>query len=706
MKYIIFIMALMFSIGGYTQSVKYKDIAPIIETTSDEYALSVLKEFIVTNLDHPAANLKIATLYLKQAQETDPLIEFTKMQALAEEAKQRLFKASLVIDDKEVKKNEDFYLWVAQLKQQPVANYEIVHQYMEEKKNEINRILHSVPLVYNDFTNAVGYYDKSVKKFMNISSTYSSLKNLYMLYDEKLDEKFTSLKSSYDSSLWYFERYKSKTDTFPLKGYSQKLDIRPVIIYRYDGLVSQVNFLTDDVKIWNYGAWVDSVRKVVNNEIVGVRKLLEINEERQNQALEKLASSKNIENLEVVEIDKSILFNLLRYDYNNPIVPLLKFKESKQKLLLDQANDTYYDTAQISIDRKLVFYNKMLYNIKDCDSLIAQFDMRFDPVRMQKYKGFLEKHYDGIDGSKQYMFNEKNDLRKELAIYGSLLKEGVQSIKPIDSIGNYTKYKYLRIPLTVEPPDSVEMTKGALYTTHILKTADEGYYLSGIYVPDKKTKNIKAYLARINEGKVVKWFNQYDIEIDSAGTDSNNSIEAVALTNEGVAIVIRSEQIEKGGVASTFVHVLQDGGQKMIRRLDTDLFPRNVLFAEEQNNFLICLSGTEKVLNNTEKNELRIVNLNGLGEQVWVYSDYKLGGYIGMVNTQRGILITRNKEVSTGNEAILTMVNTSGTKSNEKTIDLGSDLINRVYKLNDTNISLLGTGYFTIINSRLEKIYP
>lgn len=134
MKYIIFIMALMFSIGGYTQSVKYKDIAPIIETTSDEYALSVLKEFIVTNLDHPAANLKIATLYLKQAQETDPLIEFTKMQALAEEAKQRLFKASLVIDDKEVKKNEDFYLWVAQLKQQPVANYEIVHQYMEEKK--------------------------------------------------------------------------------------------------------------------------------------------------------------------------------------------------------------------------------------------------------------------------------------------------------------------------------------------------------------------------------------------------------------------------------------------------------------------------------------------------------------------------------------------------------------------------------------------
>ncbi|MCB0494847.1 MAG: hypothetical protein KDC79_01810 [Cyclobacteriaceae bacterium] len=705
MRYLFFLLAFTLFFKGYTQSVRYKDIAPMIESTSDEYALSVLKEFISTNLDHPAANLRIAALYIKQAQKADPLIEYEKIQALATEAKQRLFKASILIDEKEVKKNEDYYMWIVRLKQLTEVNYPLIKQFIDEEKSEINKMLNQLTLVYNDFTNSVGFYDQAVKEFMQVSSTYSSLKNLYMLYDDKLDEKFTSIKLNYDSCLLYFDRYKAETDTFPLKGYNQKLTVKPINIYRYDGLVSQVNFLKDDVEIWDYATWVDTVRSVVQGEIAGVRKLLDTNEDRQDNAIKNLTSGTN-GNDNVIEVDKSIVFNLLRYDYNNPIVPLLKYKESKQKLLLEQANDTYYDTAKIGIERKLVYYNKMLYNIRDSDSLIAQFNSRFDPVRMHKYEGFLDKYYGGIDGSKQYMFAEKNDLRKDFGIYGTLFKEGVESIRPVDSIGTYTKYKTLKIPLAIQAFDSEELANGSLFTTKMLETPDGGYYLAGFYGPDKKSKNSKVFLASLNPKKTVKWFNEYDIEIDSAGTDSNNSVAAITLTNEGVALLIHSKQMDKDVSITTFIHVLQDGTLKNAKRLNSNLFPRKLLFNEEQSNFLACFTGATANMVNSERNKLDLVNINSLGEQAWVYSDSETGGYVDAVTTQNGILIIRNI-LAGGNSSVLLTTIDNGKKTNEKSFFTNAaDQVNRVFKLNDSSISLMGADYFSIVNAKLEMIYP
>lgn len=703
MRYLVTIAALMIFLKGNAQNVKYKDIAPIIESTSEEYAFNVLKEFLITNLDHPAANLRIADFYINQARNTDPLIEFTKKQALAKQAQQKLFKANILIDEKEVKKNDAYYIWIATRNQSVQPEYEMVRQYIEEEKAEVNKILNSLPSVYNDFTNSVAYYDEAVKEFMEISNTYTSLKNLYFLYDQQLDKKFTHLKSNYDSSLWYFEQYKSKIDTFPLKGYHQNLRIKPINVYRYDGLVSQVNFLKNDVEIWNYAKWVDTVRNVINGEVTDVRKLLNTNEERQDKALESLSNSGNVQDAEVVPVDKSILFNLLRYDYSNPIVSLLKYKESKQRYLIEKAKSTYYDTAQISIERKLIYYNGMLYNIKDSDSLIVQFNNRYDPERMKKYTSFLSTYYGGIDGSTNYMNNEKSVLDKEIVAYGSLLKKGVESIKQIDSIGTTVRYKSVQVPLFIDQPDSLKLTQGALYTTHIIEAPDGGFYVAGVYIPDKKTENRKAYVSKLTEKKSVKWFHQYDVEIDSAGVDSNNSIEALTLTNEGIAILINSKQIEKPVRAITFIHVLLDGTTKIAKRLDLDLFPRELLFDEKQNGFVACLSGNLPSVDNNRQNKLTLIKINSLGEQVWTYTDIEPSGFIGLVKTHEGFLIARNKN---NTSTVLTTVDNEGGKTNERTLSLANASINRIYKLNDASIHLLGADSYCIVNSKLEEIYP
>lgn len=706
MTRLIFILLMVISFYGFAQT-KYKDIVPMIEGTSDDYTMEVLKTFLATNLDHPAANLRIASLYLKQATKTDPLIEFDKMKALADQSRQKLIKANLMINQKEIKKHSDYYSWVAKQNQATEASVDMVIQHIANETIAADRILKTIPLIYHNFTNSVDYYDKAVKNFTQISSNYTSLKNLYLLYDDKLDDQFSSLKSSYDSSLYYFEAYKTMTDTFALKGYSQNLKVKPIFVFRYDGLVTQINFLKNEVDIWNYGAWVDTVRQVIVGDIAELRALLKTNEERQSKALEKLSNSPISKEAKVVEVDKSLVFNLLRFDYNNPIVPLLKYKESKQKLLIEDNNSTYFDTATIEIQRKLIFYNKMVYQIKDSDSLIAQFKNRFDAVRMGKYKLFLDEYYNGIDGSSQYMASEKNEIRKELRIYGSLLKEGVESIKPLDSIGIVIRYKKMAFPLRVDTIDDALLETGVPYTTQIIEAPDGGYYLAGQYKPDKKTRNTKVYLIKLGVHKKLKWFKAYDVKIDSAVVDSNNKLAGLTLTNEGVALLIRSNHLTNESYTNTLFQVLLDGNLKEARRLESTLYPRSLLYNENQNSFIICYNGDVASIKPVAKYNLELTAINSLGEVSWSYTDSSVGSFAGLIRTGKGYIIARNSNAENTPNVLLSEVDFAGSKQKEVLLKIGStSSIYRMYKLNDASIHLIGSGYYQMINANLEKVYP
>lgn len=706
MKKLAYIILLGISLQGFAQS-KYKDVVPMIEGTSEEYTMTVLQAFLVNNLDHAAANLRVADLYVQNLQEIDPLIDYRKKQALAERAKQLIFKATLLINEKEVKKNDDFYMWIATRTQLADVNYSLVMAHIDKLNKEIDNALMSLPKVYDDFTNAVDYYDKAVKNFADISNSYPSLKNLYLLYDNKLAKQFEQLKSDYDSSLIYFDNYKAKIDTFNLKGYNQALNIKPITVFRYDGLVTQINFLKNEVDVWNYGAWVDTVNAVINSDISDLRNLLKTNEERQSKALKSLEASANPREAEVVQVDKSLVFNLLRFDYNNPIVPLIKYKESKQKLLIQESNSTYFDTATIELERKLVFYNNMVYQIRDSDSLLSQFKTRFDAVRMAKYKQFLDTYYNGIDGSSQYVATEKNELRKDLNIYGALLKEGVESLKPIDSIGTMVKYKRLQVPLIVETIDTALLATGVLFTTHIKMAPDGGYYIAGEYKPDKKLRNSKVYLAKLSEKKTLRWFKEYDIQIDSAGADSNSSLRGMALTNEGVGLLIRSQHLINGSYANSLIQVLLDGNLKMAKRLESNLFPRDLMYNEEQNSFVICYNGDREQIENNEENKLEFKTINSLGEISWTYTDNVKGSFVGLVRTEGGYIIARNTTMVSSSKVLLTVVDFKGAKGKESLLAIGSSgLVDRVYKLNDASIHLIGTNQYQMINAKLEKVYP
>jgi len=96
------------------QGQRYKDIFPQIISSGDDKAMELLTNYLFNNLDHPNTNLRLGLLYAKKYQTTDPLRDYDKAMALAEQARTRLIKASILINEKEFNKNKEYYIGLIQ----------------------------------------------------------------------------------------------------------------------------------------------------------------------------------------------------------------------------------------------------------------------------------------------------------------------------------------------------------------------------------------------------------------------------------------------------------------------------------------------------------------------------------------------------------------------------------------------------------------
>ena len=368
---------------------KYKDIFPQIISANSENSFEILNSYLQNNLDHPNANLRVALIYADRYKSTDALREYEKAIALAEQAKIKLFKARLVLTEKEVKKNEEYYFGLSNVSGAPVYS-ELTNLIISEEQ-QVAEFLQKAPVIFSQFISSVEKYDQAVKTFAGIVGSYASLKELYLLYDDSLKQQLTTLKGDYDSTKVYFDNYLKSRNEYKLNAISQTYSENTINVYRLDGLVTQINFLQPKIALWNYSSWVDSVNLVISETIDGLRKDLYDNEKKLRIGVEEASKTNKPDSFNVIHADKALVFNLLKYDYKNAIVPLLHYYEFKQQFIIDQKRQTYFDTASISTDRRLAYYSDMMYDSKLGDSIITQFESRFSPQQLLRHKVFVDE---------------------------------------------------------------------------------------------------------------------------------------------------------------------------------------------------------------------------------------------------------------------------------------------------------------------------
>ncbi|HCW06743.1 MAG TPA: hypothetical protein DGG95_05195, partial [Cytophagales bacterium] len=707
------LVVLLFIVAAqaFGQHLKYKELFPMMSSMTNEELRNSLKEFLADDRDHPNANFRLALVYEKNYLNADPLTEYANVLANANQAKLYFLKAKQLVDEREVNKNNEYYFpifKIADSKGKPNVPFTVVSTKLKNGYDSADLFSKKLPPIYTAFTSSVNYYDKAVKIFADINSRFLSMDDLYLYFDNDLDKQLEELRLAYDSAKSSFDKYLLLTKSYPIQRHKQSYGVKPIVTYRMDGLTTSINFLTDKILFWDYDSWVTDVRKALGTSIAALRNDLNQAEEKLDQSLMQIQQSASVSDLKPVKLDKHLIFTLNNYDKQSLALALLEYKSYKQPWLI-QAKSITPDTT--FSDRNAEVYSSLIYTARNADTLANSVNERITEAKIGKHKDFLLKYYGNKDGIQRYISAEKNEIDKSFKEYTSHLQSEViglalknTSVKEENKFIRLGKWNISQIPVV---PTKELLNKGEPLTIVNKKSPDGSIYLSGMYKADKKSKFVYSFIAKINPDGKTGWMKNFEYKNDSLSKvpDANNYVTTFELTKEGCAALVRTEDTLKIRQLNLMVYFNDKGEEKIKVKLKENGYPRKLNYIEKTNSFILVLKGREAKNDYSISEPLVTLNINAIGDVIWIRKIEVAGSFNDIINLSDGNLLVGNfmilKDVSgkefrtqvSKNETnpFIILFNGQGDIVKVQPIQtVGSTLILKTLKVNDMSINLLG----------------
>ena len=606
---------------------KFKDIYPYVEAGIVGEAAPRLKEFLSENPDDPAANFQIAYIYDKRYQAIDPLISFNPAMENARLAKERFSKSYALVDEKEIRKHgKKYYTNFSEIneKGKEEVNYETIKHYIDSAYARIDSFLKYIPVIHKQFISANAHYDKAVKYFEAINGSYTTLKDIHLLYNDALNDSLEEMKTAYDSTLFYLDAYISGLNKHPVKNYSPNYTVEKIKNYRLDGLVHNINFLKNDFEIWNYRLWAEEIQSYVRRKINTLRDEIIENEEKLNKELSQLQRWESLpEAYEAVNVDKDLMFKLQQFDYESIVASLLNYKNSKLKYFESNLDPLFINDTIAGSPLRLRFHNDFLHQLYGHKLLIEEINGRNTPDKIAKHQSFIDKYYDGLSGVSAMVESESelidSQMKSKAETIEQLLLFDSSRVTNTYSI-DYDEFKIPTIPYHI--PYSL-LLPGQAITTQLETNIDSTLFVSGINMNDKKESN--SFLGYINKSLAVQWIKKFD-------TLQNNNITGFVAGPEGIAFILNYFDSLSGQPVNRFVMVDNQGKKLFENTLSENLFPRKIIFNEISGSYLVLLKGEELKPNEQKPELVKILSLNRLGQQIWS-NEFRLQGQVKDVMT-------------------------------------------------------------------------
>jgi hypothetical protein len=712
MRFHSFIITLLASIPGQAQHLRYKDIFPQLPQMTNQEIKNTLKEYILTDLDHPNANFRLALAYEKSYKTADPLTNTEYVLANAAQAKLRFFKAKQLVDEREVNRNNDYYFQtfkIADSKGKPDVPFAVVLRKITNGFDSANLFIDKIPAIHKHFSKSVNFYDKAVKTFAAINSSFLTLNDLYMDCNETTLGQLNDLQNFYDSATSSFDRYLVLVSEFPVTQHRQKYGVKPIVTYRLDGLLTNLNFLTNKVELWDYASWAKQIKSFVNTEVQSLRKRLVDEEEKLDKSLALIDQSTG-EGIIPVKVDKQLTYNLNNYDRQSLVLALFNYKAFKQQWLLKTKVFTPDTTVSY---RNAENYSAFIYLNRSADTLLNSVKTRLTLEKIHKHNDFLLKYYGNQNGIETYHSKEKELIGDKFKDYTSHLRSeiiGLMSPPTIESKSLSDKIIRLgkwTVPTVVSTINQELIDKGDPITLRSIKNFDGGICLSGIYKADKKSSSLSSFVMRINPDGKAAWIKNFEYKIDTLSKmpDANNFIASIDLTKDGCALVVHTSGNLQAGHFNTFVYFNDKGEEKLRVKLKESSYPRQLSYIEKSNSFILVLKGSEEKNNYATSEPMTIIGINILGDITWKRSVDLAGVFTEMINLVDGNMVIgsfmiikdlnnrehRTKISSFESNPYIIKFDNQGDLQNIIPVSVPRSVrIIKVLKVNDNSINLIG----------------
>lgn len=476
--------------SAYGQKVKYKDIYALLSTKQFQQAEPFLKLYLKETTDNPNAYLFMGNIYQEKASNNDVLKETALALGNMDSAIFFYDKAYKTIDDKEVRKNKEYY---QNYNRRDLRTGEFgikladIQFDIEKRIETLKDRSAKLKTTKEYYMLADSSYQRANGLFVSLQREYPALNRLYLRADEGTLATLKSLSQSFDSCVQAFQQYKSAISGLGKTGYNQKLTQVEIKDFTIDGR-SGADFLADEVKLWDYKKFADKALSVIKEEVLPMRKHLVAYDTEINKLMAKLKKdSVSVRNDLTKLIDKLLFDQLTKFD-PHPL-PMVVFAVKTTDLAYRSTvleHKPLRDSADLHLQVALI--NQELSLLKEIDSLSALLSTENLNEQMVNYADYVAGAYGSasglqryLDGEREYTLKEREKKEAMLAHYKKRLNyiiDGTDSIPLSSDVVSAFK------PLWVTPE---KFTMGLSFSD----PADvKGYFYT---ITASRTPEVKAY---------------------------------------------------------------------------------------------------------------------------------------------------------------------------------------------------------------------
>jgi len=620
----IFILLLIIFIGiskvEAQKELKYKDVFQTVSKNKNKESFALLMQYQRQDPTFANAYYQMGLISYLLMLETDPMIFPADQEYFGRHAKIYFGLATKFMNEKESKMYREYYPEIKGTSEDgKIQNADIINEIqmklkaVEEHSININKTVHL-------YAKSIDFYQKSIGIFKSINESESRIKDLYLRADTSILKRMQTLKTSFDSTIYYLNGLIGQLKSYPVKSYKPSYKLQEISTYRLEGLTN-TNILNEQFELWNFGAWVDQFTGIINSDVEPIKKaILDQFELNTKVITEMIQKTDQTEPFNEFKIDAKLMNKINKYDFSSIMNQLFIYQQAKintycfAQSINSISKKTYKNSFSKQVKAYFQLYQKKLLS----DSLIKNFENNIQKEKCEKYPEVFVNKLGGYDNLPQYINQQKKeDQLQSDKTYDKLKKSLILELKS-NVLANYY-YKNIKIQAKIEIQDINSLPINTYQLNDIDVDASKSNYITGYFV--NAQKKVEAFVAKSDSVGKILWLKNFlpDANYQNMGS-------SLCFLPNGTCVFVMHSKASTGQADLNFLIQLDNTGNETFRvPIKSEYLCRYIHYDEINDQILLACKGKYAKDAALDKSDLIIQNLDSKGNILW-QSEIKIHG--------------------------------------------------------------------------------
>jgi hypothetical protein len=510
----ILLISLFIFTAASAQKIKYKDLFPVLAAKNYAEGGPQLIQYLSDekNQDEANPNLQMGLWLEDRFLKYDVVEDSSKVYAVGDSAIYYLEKAKGLIDEKELKKRDEYYQAFFR-RDLRTGEFGIkvsdVHLDIEKKVEAIQKRKDNVKEMHRSVLKVENSQKEAMDAYMMLSNQFSLYNNLLIGADDDVQSKLAEIKMNGQVGVENAENVQNIASMLGSDKYSE-LTLKTIEQFGVDGMNAS-NIRSGNIEIWNFENWASEAQSEI---LGGVALFKTMVKNYADEIRDKKAKVKNSQNAEIGTFPENMASQFDKYDPESTVEKLLKVEMYEARIIKQvdlQLNPALMDSSLIG--SQLAIFESAHADAKEMNLLVESITSDDLELAKKKYTDYIESFFQKYVTASKYVTDMQTWSRRQVAWLG----ESVEFWSEKNRWGVDEGDENLRYPLFVQD------------------TPEGGFMTMG--VPVKTPKEIIAYganlgakrgfVALFGPDRVAKWKLEFNLPGTEAVKYESDSIPTI-----------------------------------------------------------------------------------------------------------------------------------------------------------------------------------